>query len=382
MVFPPHRSLDPELLSAIGRMAQADGIEAIDSLLRELIPKITSAHEIQLIVQPEDGVARQSIEKNERIVVKSVRSKTDGETTVLAAWPLGTGENPPVAMMVRWTDGNEGSDEEMALLDVIVALVDAAMKRSRVRNELEILTESRTQSVQAVNDELETFAYTMSHDLKTPLTIMKTSIWTVKRLLGNQLDPRSAIAMNRLESTVERMRDQVDGMLHMYRLTKDDLSPEEVDVSTLCQDLLNELHTADAKRNLQVEITPGLTVRGDPVLLRVVFTNLLDNAWKYTSNNETTEITVGATRDPNGGLVLFVRDNGAGFDMAKEELLFSVFQRLHGDDEFEGSGIGLASVQRIINKHGGRVWAESKAGQGATFFFSLPDELPSDGSTS
>jgi signal transduction histidine kinase len=383
--------LDPDLLLSIGQLAQAHGPDEIAKLLDRVVVGTTSAASACLLAQEDeaetkrpDTVGGTAILENRRLAITTDELSRwpnepliGKETSAIMAWPMGT-EEVAAAMVVSWSGSNTPTEMDVRMLECLAEIVRKTLERFHLWSEMDVLAESRTQSIQSVNEELETFAYTMSHDLKTPLTIMKTSIWAVRQLIGAQLDARGALTMNRLESTVERMRGQVEGMLHMYSLTKDELRPREIDISAVSREILDGLQSQAPTRRLSCEIAPDLVVRGDPTMLTVVMENLLDNAWKYTARKAETVIQVGASLDENGGQAIFVKDNGAGFNSENAERLFGVFQRLHTDEDFEGSGIGLASVQRIINKHGGRVWAESQLGQGARFYFTLPDELPSD----
>lgn len=391
-----------EFLLAYGRLTQADSVEEIAELLPQVLRSVTTASEARLYITraesegyvrkdsgldellSEQSLGAAAIEAKQMLVIEKIDLGTWSsepmnrpETESLAAWPIPIDELG-CALVVAWSSPNQMTDEDKAILECLVTVIGKAMQRQRVMNELGVLTESRTQSLQAVNEELETFAYTMSHDLKTPLTVIKTSVWTVRQLLKDRLDERSTLAMDRLETTVERMRGQVEGMLDMHRLTNEDLRPEEVNITELANEVVESLRSVHHERQVEVEIAPSLIVRGDPTMMSVVVENFVENAWKYTSKTPKARIVVGSSLDENGGKVIYIEDNGAGFDMEKADRLFGVFQRLHTAEEFDGTGIGLASVQRIINKHGGRVWASSEQGHGSTFYFSLPDELPTE----
>jgi light-regulated signal transduction histidine kinase (bacteriophytochrome) len=166
------------------------------------------------------------------------------------------------------------------------------------------------------------------------------------------------------------MAGLMDGLLQLSRLNREELELKDVDLSALAGSFVAELRESDPARDVVVDIAPGLVARADPKLMRVVVENLLGNAWKFTSRHETARIVVGAGQT-DAGRAFFVRDDGAGFDMRYAKNLFGAFQRLHTPDEFEGTGIGLATVQRIVNRHGGTVWAEGEVGKGATFWFTL-----------
>jgi len=166
------------------------------------------------------------------------------------------------------------------------------------------------------------------------------------------------------------MSDLVDDLLSLSRITRADVKKQVVDISHLAEEILRELQEAEPERRVTITVEPGLSAKGDKTLLKAVLVNLSDNAWKFSSKEEQADIKVGQTI-MDGEDVFFVKDNGVGFNMAYADKLFGAFQRLHGVDEFPGTGIGLASVQRIVSRHGGRIWAESEVGKGATFYFTL-----------
>ena len=171
----------------------------------------------------------------------------------------------------------------------------------------------------------------------------------------------------------QNMSDLIDDLLKLSRLTRADIHRSEVDLSQIALDVLQELGTRDPDRDVEVVVHPGLLVRADERFLVPAMRNLLENAWKFTARVPKVRIEVGSIAGHDGAEVFFVRDNGVGFDMAYAERLFGAFQRLHSRKDFEGSGIGLAIVRRVINKHGGRIWAEAAVDHGATFFFTLPE---------
>jgi hypothetical protein len=167
------------------------------------------------------------------------------------------------------------------------------------------------------------------------------------------------------------MNTQIDAMLSLHKLTQVELKRETVQLSGIAQEILSHLKAVEANRQVETHVAQELTVNGDPVLLRVMLENLLSNAWKYSAKVEQARIEFGVKKEKNGFSVFYVRDNGAGFDINRADKLFRPFQRLHSDNEFPGTGVGLASVQRIIHKHGGRIWVEAAVGQGATFYFTI-----------
>jgi signal transduction histidine kinase len=223
--------------------------------------------------------------------------------------------------------------------------------------------------LEAVNKELESFSYSVSHDLRAPLRSMSG----FSQILVKDYDKLAAAERNdylqRISKAATKMGILIDGLLNLSRLTRKQLHREPVDLSALTRSITDEFKT-NAKP-IDIVVQENLVVDGDAALLHVVMQNLLHNAWKFSAKAAHPRIEVGSCGDGNGGTACFVRDNGAGFNMEYRNKLFGSFQRLHSDEEYEGHGIGLATVQRVIHRHGGRIWAESEVGKGATFYFTL-----------
>ena len=222
------------------------------------------------------------------------------------------------------------------------------------------------------NRELEAFSYTVSHDLRTPLV----TVQGFARLLGKQLhgtaDAKVRHYIERITEATEHMGRLVDGLLALSHVTRRKLQYEDVDLSGLAASLMGMFQRLDPDRVASIEIEPGLRARADGRLIASLLENLLGNAWKFTAGSQDTRVTVGRASQSSTEQVFFVKDNGPGFEMAHAGQLFSAFERLHTASEFPGMGIGLATVSRIAARHGGRAWAESAPGKGATFYFSLP----------
>ncbi len=239
------------------------------------------------------------------------------------------------------------------------------------RKQAEAALQKAKLELEAANKELEAFSYSVSHDLRAPLRSVDGFSQALLEDFGELLPPEGRNFVERVRSSAQRMAELIDDLLNLSRVTRAQIKSVPVDLTRLAENIAAELQRTHPERSVKFRIAPNLIVRGDPHLLQVVLENFLNNAWKYTSKQEQAEIEFGS-RDENDESIYFVRDNGAGFDMAYADKLFGAFQRLHAMTEFPGTGVGLATVQRIIHRHGGRVWAEGAVEQGATFFFTLP----------
>jgi len=228
----------------------------------------------------------------------------------------------------------------------------------------------RTAQLQAANKELEAFAYSVSHDLRAPLRSINGFSLALLEDYADKLDKDGQDYLRRVRAASQRMAELIEALLQLSRLTRREMRRETVDLSQLVQTIAAELEQDELDRQVEFVIEEGVTASGDAHLLRVVLENLLGNAWKFTAKHPRARIEFGVSQH-NGETTYFVRDDGAGFDMAYADRLFGAFQRLHLAGEFEGTGIGLATVQRIIHRHGGRVWAKGTLEQGATFYFTL-----------
>jgi light-regulated signal transduction histidine kinase (bacteriophytochrome) len=226
----------------------------------------------------------------------------------------------------------------------------------------------------AVNKELEAFSYSVSHDLRAPLRSIDGFSQALLEDCYDELDATGQDYLQRIRAATQRMGQLIDDLLNLSRVTRSDIQLETVDLSRLASRVCTELQQNQPERQVECAIAPGLIDRGDPHLLQVLLENLLHNAWKFTSSNLQAKIELAAIPKESGIPIYFVRDNGVGFDMVYNNKLFKPFQRLHGMHEFPGNGIGLATVQRIVRRHGGRVWAEGIVGGGATFYFTLAEK--------
>jgi signal transduction histidine kinase len=237
-------------------------------------------------------------------------------------------------------------------------------------DELELRVEQRTAELQAANRELEAFSYTVAHDLRGPLDLIGGNAYLLQHAYDQQIDAHGREMLERLRVAVGNMSGLIDDIFKLSRATTAGLQRSKVDLSAIAESIAADIRAVAPERRAEFVIDPCVTASADPGLMRIVLENLLRNAWKYTGRQENARIEFGC-RDEGGRTVFFVRDNGAGFDPKLSERLFHPFQRLHEKSEFPGTGIGLATVQRIIDRHGGRIWAESVVGEGATFYFTL-----------
>lgn len=237
--------------------------------------------------------------------------------------------------------------------------------------ELEERVRRRTAQLEAANAELEAFSYSIAHDLRSPLTSIDGFTHLLEECTTGKEGERARHYLGRIRAGVRQMSDLTEAMLSLARLSRVELEHQEVDLAALARKALLQLKEREPGREVDAEIPEHLWVHGDPRLLGQVMTNLLGNAWKFSSRHSRVWVRVTADKGPEGETVYCIADRGAGFDMAHASRLFGAFQRLHTPSEFEGTGIGLALVQKIVSGHGGRIWAEAKTGEGARFYFTL-----------
>ncbi len=239
------------------------------------------------------------------------------------------------------------------------------------RNHLEELVEQRTKALAAANRELEAFSYSVSHDLRAPLRSVDGFSQVLLEDYTDKLDDIGKQYLQRIRRATQNMSNLIDDLLNLSKLTRSEVNTQSVNLTDIAQEIAHDLQNSEPDRQVNLVIMPNLVADADPKLIRVVLQNLLSNAWKFTGKSEQPEVKFGVT-NIDGQNAFYVADNGAGFDMAYADKLFGAFQRLHTQQEFEGNGVGLAIVQRIIARHNGRVWAKAAIGQGATFYFTLP----------
>jgi light-regulated signal transduction histidine kinase (bacteriophytochrome) len=254
--------------------------------------------------------------------------------------------------------------------DAVAALIESRNEVRRVNADLERRVAERTRQLEAANGELEAFAYAVSHDLRAPLRSMSGFSQILQENAPPGLDEKSRHYLQRIHDASMRMSSLIEDLLNLSRIGRSELTARPISLSQIAAEAAAAIRERHPTRDVQLEIASGMVVSADPRLLRIALENLLSNAWKYSSRTPQARVAVG-TQAGDQGQVYFVRDNGVGFDMKYADKLFVPFQRLHPEAEFPGSGIGLVTVQRIVARHGGRIWADAKPDEGATFYFTM-----------
>ncbi|GLI38744.1 PAS domain S-box protein [Geobacter hydrogenophilus] len=314
-----------------------------------------------------------TIEKGEKVLNLEVTlRKKQGETIegLYSAVGIELDNRKCLLGIVRDVTARRRAEREVKLLNA--ELTQRAKKLEDTNCELEATVEQLeavNQEMEAANKELEAFSYTVSHDLRSPLTNINGAAQVIQELFGRGLDPQCRRLVDIIHRETLRMNRLIDTLLRFAHISRGELSPETVDLSALAKEVAGELQAREPQRQASFAIAGNLTTHGDPRLMRIILDNLLGNAWKYTGTQEEAHIEFGAIQ--GGKPVFFLRDNGVGFDMADAHRLFVPFERLDSGAAFRGEGIGLATVARIVQRHGGRIWAEGEKGKGATFYFSL-----------
>lgn len=268
---------------------------------------------------------------------------------------------------------NRLAECEAKASDAEAKLAKETAKRKKAQREAALLkdeSERRKNSIEIVNAELDAFSYSISHDLRAPLRHLDGFSTALSEDFGDKLDPAAKGYLDCIGRAARKLELLIESLLSLSRVTRQELSVSTVDLSRIAQQCAASLSEGAPERRVTFVIAEKLTAQADPQMMKVALEQLLGNAWKFTADKEAAVIEFGKTRE-GGTDLFFVRDNGAGFDMRFADRLFGPFQRMHREGEFEGVGIGLATVQRIIHKHGGRIRAEAEVDRGATFFFSL-----------
>jgi signal transduction histidine kinase len=290
--------------------------------------------------------------------------------------PIKTAENKSASM--RWLRIHAAPGEEAGASRVWDGIISDVTEQKLAERQVVLLNldlerrvVERTQELAELNEELEAFTASVSHDLRAPLRGMR-GYAEIMRSSNLPLPDEAVALVDRIIAQGAHMEQLIEALLELSHISRSDLRRLGTDMSEIASSSLRELQCRDPSRNVDWSVEPGMRAHADPRLMRVLFENLLANAWKFTRDRAQARIEVACA--PGTRTTFFVRDNGAGFDPAYAERLFQPFQRLHPASRFEGTGVGLATVHRIVRRHGGRIWAESKPEEGATFFFELPME--------
>lgn len=303
---------------------------------------------------------RRDLPSNRLLVAVGVFTVLCGLTRLAAVWN--------VWHTAYWLEGALKAITALAALPAAILLWRSLPSILSVPSRRQL--RDANESLARANRELEAFTASVSHDLRSPLTTIAGQAGLLELSMQNATEDQRR-RLTRIQGSVKQMSELIDALLVLSRISRHTLHREIIDVTALVESIVQDLRQKDPARNVDVDIQPGMSVHGDRRLINDLFINLLANAWKFTSRTERARIEIGQSQ--HGSMAtLFVKDNGAGFDMAHEQKLFKPFQRLHGAADFEGTGVGLATVARIIDRHGGRIWAEGKPGDGAIFYFTMP----------
>ena len=281
----------------------------------------------------------------------------------------------------RWVSGQgslefDSQGQTTRLIGTMLDITERKLAEAEIHHlnqTLEQRVKDRTAQLEAANRELEAFSYSVSHDLRAPLRSIDGYSAVLLEDYAGGLEEGGRTCLQRVRSATRRMGQLIEDLLKLSSVSRSELEWTELELADLCREILDELTQANPDQRVDFSIQAGLRIRADRRFMRVVLENLLRNAVKFTTRRQDPRIEVGAAPLPGGGRAFHVKDNGVGFDMALAGKLFDPFQRLHSAADFEGTGIGLAIVQRIIHRHGGRIWAEAEVGKGATFFFTLAE---------
>ena len=296
----------------------------------------------------------------------------------LVMMPIRTVE-PIGAIGAYWATRHKATPEEVNLLQALADSTSVAMEAAGLFANLEKRVAERTDELnrrtadlEVLNRELEAFSYSVAHDLRAPLITIDGFAQVLKETSAETLDEASLGHLGHIQTAVARMHRLIEDLLGLSKIVRAPMVKTAVDLSAIGREIAQRLRESSPQRGAQIVVAPDLAADGDPGLIRIVLENLLSNAWKFTSKREHAQIVLDTVRGAEGDTVFRVKDNGAGFDPRYATKLFGPFQRCHAQSDFPGTGIGLATVQRIVHRHGGKIWVEAQLDRGATFYFTLP----------
>ena len=394
------------LLTAVQDLSLAKDVATIQTIVRRAARDLTGAHGATFVLKEDDKcyyadedaieplwkgqcfplatcisgwvmankqpVVIEDIYSDARIPVEAYRPtfvKSMLMVPIRASDPIGAIGN-------YWAERRQPAPEEVDLLQALANTTAVAMENVQVRAELENRVKDRTRLLEQTNRELETFSYSVSHDLRSPITAILGFAQILSETVTEGPVEETRRFCARIVQQAHRMNGLIRDLLRLAKIAQTELKFQSVNLSDIASQTLTRFKESDQARAVRIVVSKNLSAQADPELTSIVLENLLSNAWKYTGQVPEAAIEFGGERDPQNGFVFYVRDNGAGFNPRDSTRLFAPFQRLHDPRQFAGVGVGLATAQRIIHKHGGRIWAEGEEGKGATFYFTLPDAAP------
>jgi len=340
------------------------GIAALVTLLAMGAAVLFSRWVHKVLVRPVLAITRLATEvTDKRNLALRADKLTDDEIGLLSE-----SFNTMLAEIERTTRELEASNREAAL--ELTERRRAEEEIRRLNAELETRVAQRTTELQSANSELEAFCYSVSHDLRAPLRSIDGFSQALLQDFPKEVPEEAQRYLGRIRASTQRMGQLIEDLLNLSKVSRGELARREVDISEIARQVIADLQQREPQRNVEVSVWDGMQAHADARLLRAALENLIGNAWKFSGKAEHARVEVGCLRDGDDA-IFYVRDNGAGFDMRYAGKLFGAFQRLHSANEYQGTGIGLATVQRIVHRHGGRIWADGKPGKGAAFFFTL-----------
>jgi two-component system sensor histidine kinase/response regulator len=275
-----------------------------------------------------------------------------------------------IEIMFRGNKYSINSDKKQ-ILDLLLSVYEAAILRNDELIQTQAKLQTSNEELMIANEALDSFTHTVTHDLRSPLHQISGYAQILQEELSASLDDEKMGFLDKIEQSAFAMATLIEDLMNFARSGRAPLEPQKIDLTQLCKEIVENLRNSNPRRKVNFSIQQGLSTNADPSLIRSVMENLLGNAWKYTNNNAEAEIVLKQT-DERGRKIFSLSDNGAGFDSSKSQKLFNAFERLHTQQEFPGTGVGLATVKRIIERHGGSIWAEGSVGRGATFYWTLP----------